>query len=330
MSQFLSGSCRHRDILEIGNNILRGQTDRLRPETLVHVWVTMGSTTYVLGDFHNALVYSQRAMELDDQVDCTHRAPWGGADPAIVARDYVEMASRVLGHLARSFSISEQCMAIALDRGHPFSIVWASVCRIVALAGFGLYAEAVACADRAIAICEKHGFDTRIGNVLFHRGPSLFELGEQERGLADLQRGVAQWRERNGIFFLARNLAKLAEYQLRANQLEQARANLGEAERLVETTEEKDHLAEIVRLRGRLWQAEGCHEQAKLCYELAIARSREQGARLFELNAARDLARLGTETGDRAEGQQTLRPIVDWFPPSLDIPVLAECRALLR
>jgi class 3 adenylate cyclase/tetratricopeptide (TPR) repeat protein len=330
MSQFLSGSCRHHDVLEIGDNILRGPTDRLRPETLVHVWVTMGATTYNLGDFQNALVYSQRAMELDDQVNCTHRAPWGGADPAIVGRDYVEMASRVLGHLARSFSVSEQCMAIALERGHPFSIVWASVCRIVALAGFGLHAEAVACADHAIAICKKHGFNTRIGNVLFHRGPSLFELGDQERGLVNLQQGVTQWRERNGMFFLARNLAKLGEYQLRANQLEQARANLSEAEHLADTTEEKDHLAEIIRLRGCLWHAEGHHEQARICLEHAIARSRQQGARLFELSVARDLARLSAEAGDGTEAFEGLRSIVDWFPAALDVPVLRECRALLR
>ena len=291
MSQFLHGNCRHNDVLEIGNSILRGQTDRLRPETLVHVWLTMGATSYSVGDFRNALVYSQRAMELDDEANCTHRAPWGGADAAIVARDYVEMASRVLGDFARSLSVSEQCMAMALERGHPFSIVWASACRVVALAGFGLHAEAVACADQAIAICKKHGFDTRIGNVLFHRGPSLFELGDKEGGLADLQRGAAQWRERNGIFFLARNLAKLAEYQLRADQFEQARTNLGEAEHLAQTTEDKDYLGEITRLRGRLWQAEGHHEQARFCFEGAIDLSREQGARLFELNAARDLAR---------------------------------------
>ena len=200
----------------------------------------------------------------------------------------------------------------------------------VALAGFGLYAEAVACADQAIAICKKHGFDTRIGNVLFHRGPSLFELGDKEGGLADLQRGAAQWRERNGIFFLARNLAKLAEYQLRADQFEQARTNLGEAEHLAQTTEDKDYLGEITRLRGCLWQAEGHHEQARFCFEGAIDLSREQGARLFELNAARDLARLGIETGDSSELLERLRSLVDWFPSLLDVPVLAECRALLR
>ena len=80
---------------------------------------------------------------------------------------------------------------------------------------------------------------------------------------------------------------------------------------------------------GRLWQAEGQREQARHCFERAITRSREQGARLFELNATHDLARLNAEAGDAAEALAQLRSIVDWFPAALDVPVLAECRALL-
>jgi tetratricopeptide (TPR) repeat protein len=239
------------------------------------------------------------------------------------------MALRPLGHLDRSLSVSEQGLAIALERGHPFSIVWASVSRVLALTSFGCYAEAIACADHALAICEKHGF-SRVGNILQHRGPALFELGDEERGLADIQRGVTLWRERSGSFFLARNLAKLAEYQLRVNQVEEARANLDEAEQLAETTDEKMHLAEIIRLRGRLCQADGDYDQARVCFEHAIAQSREQKARLFELNASRDLARVAAEAGNATEALATLRAIVDWFPASLDVPMLAECRALLQ
>jgi tetratricopeptide (TPR) repeat protein len=165
--------------------------------------------------------------------------------------------------------------------------------------------------------------------VLLHRGPALFEFGDEERGLAELQQGVAQWRKASGLFMLARNMTTLADYQLRAKQLEKARCSLGEAERLAEATEEKDHLAEIIRLRGRIWQCDGNHEEARHCFERAIARSREQRARLFELHAARDLARLGIETGCAAEPLENLRAIVDWFPVHLDIPVLSECRALL-
>jgi class 3 adenylate cyclase/tetratricopeptide (TPR) repeat protein len=330
MANFLFGRCRHRDVLEIGRNISCGQPDRLRPETLVHLWVMIGSAHCHIGDFQQSRAFLERAIELDDQVNCTHKAPSGGADPAIVARDLAEMAARAMGHLDRSLAVSEQGMVIALERGHLFSIVWASVSRVLALTSFGCYAEAIACADHALSICEKHGFNSRIGNVLQHRGPALFELGDEERGLADIQRGVTLWRERSGIFFLARNLAKLGEYQLRANQLEPARASLDEAKQLAETTDEKMHLAEIIRLRGRLWQAEGRHEEAKMCFGRAIARARDQQARLFELNAARDLAKLEAEAGDPANALDQLRAIVDWFPPALDVPVLAECRALLR
>jgi hypothetical protein len=44
-------------------------------------------------------------------------------------------------------------------------------------------------------------------------------------------------------------------------------------------------------LRGRLWQAEGHFRAAQALFKRAIARSREQGARFLELNAARYLVR---------------------------------------
>jgi DNA-binding response OmpR family regulator/class 3 adenylate cyclase/tetratricopeptide (TPR) repeat protein len=330
MAPFLFGSCRHHDVMEIGSKILSGNPDRLRPETRVHLWVMMGGASSHIGEFQQSLACSEKAIELDDEVACTHKSPWAAADPAIVARDYVEMAARMMGHFARSLSVSEQSMAIALDRGHLFSVVWASVSRVSALRIFGRYAEAVACADRAIEICQKYGFDARIGNVLLHRGPALFELGDKERGLVDIQRGVDLWRKTSGTFMLARNVAILAEYQLRANRFEAACISLGEAERLAETTEEKDQLAEIIRLRGRIWQCEGSYDKARLCFERAIARSRDQHARLFELHAARDLVRLSAEAGGSTEALEELRSIVDWFPVDLDVPVLAECRAVLQ
>ncbi len=327
---FLFGNCRHREAMDIAYTILKEDQDRLRRETLVHVWVMLSGASWHVGEFERSLSYSEKAVALDDEVNCTHKAPWAAADPAIVARDYIEMSARMMGQFERSLAISEQSMVIALDRGHLFSIVWASVSRISALRGFGRYAEAVACADRAIDICNKCRFHARIGNVLLHRGPALFDLGDAEGGLQDLQQGIALWRRVNGMFMLARNMTILADYQFRARQFEAARASLSEAEHLAEATEEKDHLAEIVRLRGRLWQNDGHHKTARRCYQRAIARSREQRARLFELHAARDLVRLAEERNAAAKERDMLRSIVDRFPAGLDIPILAECRELLR
>ena len=166
----------------------------------------------------------------------------------------------------------------------------------------------------------EYDFDARIGNVLLHRGPALFELGDEERGLTDLQRGVALWRKTSGTFMLARNVAILAEYQLRADRLEEARISLGEAERLAEATEEKDQLAEIIRLRGRIWQSEGRHDKARLCFERAIARSRDQRARLFELHAARDLVRLSAELVTRPRRPKRCAASWTGFRPPLPSP----------
>jgi class 3 adenylate cyclase/tetratricopeptide (TPR) repeat protein len=329
MAPFLFGTCRHREVMEIGDTILNRSHDRLRPETRVHVLVMMAGATCHSGDFERSLAFAGKAIELDDEVNCTHKAPWAAADPAIAARDYGAMVSRLTGEFERSLAVSEQSMAIAMDRGHMFSIAWACVSRIFALGGVGRYAEAAACADRAIEICERFGFDARIGNVLLHRGPVLFEGGDEERGLADLQRGIALWRKTSGNFMLARNMMMLADYQLRANQLAEARTSLADAERLAETTEEKDHLAEIIRLRGRIWQREGHYDNARHCFQRAIARSRDQRARLFELHAARDLVRLSAEAGGAATAVKELHTILDWFSPRLDVPVLTECRTLL-
>jgi tetratricopeptide (TPR) repeat protein len=123
-------------------------------------------------------------------------------------------------------------------------------------------------------------------------------------------------------------LAKLAEYQLRANRLEEAHANLDEAEQLAETTDEKMHLAEIIRLRGRFCQAKGDYDQARLRFERAIACSRQQRARLFELNAARDLAKLCSEPArPRAHFRRCALSWIGFQPPSMfrSSPNAAHC-----
>jgi hypothetical protein len=93
----------------------------------VNLWVLVGAAHCHMGDFEQSLGFTGKAIELDDQVQCKHKAPWSGADPAIVARDLVEMAARPSGYLERALAASEQGMAVAVERGHLFSIVWASV-----------------------------------------------------------------------------------------------------------------------------------------------------------------------------------------------------------
>ncbi|MBV8119769.1 MAG: hypothetical protein JO081_07515 [Alphaproteobacteria bacterium] len=67
----------------------------------------------------------------------------------------------------------------------------------------------------------------------------------------------------------------------------------------------------------------------RLCFHRATTRARAQQARLFELNAARDLALLSADADDSTEARERLRCVADWFPAALDVRVLAESRGLL-
>ena len=58
--------------------------------------------------------------------------------------------------------------------------------------------------------------------------------------------------------------------------------------------------------------------------------ARLQSARLFELRAARDLARLWRDQGRRAEAHDLLGPVYAAFTEGFAFPDLVEARALLE
>ena len=55
---------------------------------------------------------------------------------------------------------------------------------------------------------------------------------------------------------------------------------------------------------------------------LAIKMARDQGARSLELRAARDLARLWAERGERQRAFDLLSPVYAWFTEGFDMPDL--------
>jgi predicted ATPase len=61
----------------------------------------------------------------------------------------------------------------------------------------------------------------------------------------------------------------------------------------------------------------------------AIAVAREQGARSFELRAALSLAKLYQSTARPADAYAVLAPALEGFPPTPEMPEIAEALGLL-
>jgi class 3 adenylate cyclase/predicted ATPase len=98
--------------------------------------------------------------------------------------------------------------------------------------------------------------------------------------------------------------------------------------------------AEIINVTGSGWcQAEVMRLQAQFCARdahdsLALLRSslataRGQGAKLWELRAAVDLAGQLCNRGAHAEAGELLAPVCDWFNARSEVPDLVAARALL-
>ena len=87
--------------------------------------------------------------------------------------------------------------------------------------------------------------------------------------------------------------------------------------------------AELNRQKGQLLLRQGKSDIAEELYRKAIGIAQEREAKLWELRAARDLARLWAEQGGRAEARDLLAPVYGWFTEGFDTADLKEAKALL-
>ena len=98
--------------------------------------------------------------------------------------------------------------------------------------------------------------------------------------------------------------------------LAELEAGLDELTRIGARRLEAFHLGLTADLRSRAGQ-----------HSLGIAR--QQGARSLELRAARDLAGLWAEQGERQKAHDLLAPVYDWFTEGFESADLKDAKALL-
>jgi predicted ATPase len=123
----------------------------------------------------------------------------------------------------------------------------------------------------------------------------------------------------------------LAEGCLLADRPEAALGYLEAAHRHAETYGELYMAAEIHRLHAGALRTRGARaEEGEKYLHAALEVARQQAARLWELRAACDLARLWRDQRRGAEAQELLAPIYAAFVEGFAFPDLAEARALLE
>jgi predicted ATPase len=134
------------------------------------------------------------------------------------------------------------------------------------------------------------------------------------------------------VFWHTYFLMLFADAWLRLGRPDEAQAAIKEGLVRAEATGEHFCTAELHRLSARACLARDARDarSAEAALDAALAAARRQSARLFELRAACDLARLWADRGERGNAHNLLAPIYGWFTEGFNTADLKDAKALLQ
>jgi class 3 adenylate cyclase/tetratricopeptide (TPR) repeat protein len=187
-------------------------------------------------------------------------------------------------------------------------------------------------AEAAMAIGEEHGFPEWLEWGRWLHGWALAELGDIERGVAEMEAGIAGFVPIGGVPRQAFTVTMLAKGYEKLGRIDQAIAMLDEQRVRIERSGERLEEAELYRVKGELLYARdsASSSEGESCLRKAIEVARRQESRWWELRATTSLARLLRDTGRRDEARAMLAGIYGWFTEGFDTADLKDAKALLE
>ena len=161
-------------------------------------------------------------------------------------------------------------------------------------------------------------------------GWAIAKNGNTANGIATMEKGIAALDERGMAYHVPHFACLLAELYAQTGDIQSGLRWCADARERAERTEELLWTAELLRIEGKLRLAEHAKTvRGENCLLKAIEVARGQGAKLFELRAATELARHLRDQEQSREALAVLKPVHDWFTEGLDLPDLKDARALL-
>ncbi len=267
----------------------------------------LGTLQFYAGNNREALANLQKADTYRDaarQKALSYRFGW---DQGIAVLSFQVLVRLSLGLLDSAARLSEQVRTELSNHGHATTIASATFCAMtwpeLVLGDLeGLERDST----ELTAYCaEKRVEQIRLLTSV-HCAYARAMREPVDAHIDSIREALAALRKSGGNTGNSIMLSNLAEVSLRAGDVAGAEAALQDGFAFVEQSGEQYWLADLHRLSGQiaLLQAEPDHSRAEACFTKAIEVARNQQARLLELRAATDLARLwrGSRANDDLRG----------------------------
>ena len=239
----------------------------------------------------------------------------------------------VLPKLPETPQRSRRAMDLAEELAQPWTLAMALGYAALVHVLRGDRQVALERAEATIQLATEQGGFSWIGRGIMLRGWALADHGQVTEGLAQMQRGFADWQANGQELRKTFWLALLAEGYARVGQVAEGQQVLAEASALAHTRELRVWEAELNRLWGELLLQQADQERdqssAETYFRQALEIAFNQQAKSLELWAAISLSRLWQQQGKKNAARERLEKSYHWFTEGFDTADLQEAKALL-
>jgi len=291
----------------------------------------MGPSLLCTGDTREARAHLDQAIALYDPAEHRPLAMRFGEDQRVATLCWRSHALWLLGYPEDALADADHALRDAREIGHAATLMFALYFTSVTHIQCGNYAAALAQSDELVTLADEKGAEVwRVVGVL-HKGCVLALTGVASDAVQQITSAFTALRQTGATFWRSLSLSYLAKAYAELGQFDDAWRCIGAAMMAVETTKERMWEAGVHRTAGEivLLLPEPAAAKAEAYFERALAVSRQQQAKSWELRASMNLARLWCDQGKRTEARDLLAPIYGWFTEGFETPVLQEAKALL-
>jgi class 3 adenylate cyclase len=324
---------RMQPAFELAHQIIEVSERQDDPTHRLVAYRMLGTNQYFAGRHREALQSLENGKKYRDprrQRALSYRFGW---DPSLAILGFEGLVRLSLGLIDSAARISEQVRTELSNHGHAATVASATFCattwpELVLGDLGGLERDSSA----LFAYCAEKKVEQIRLLAKFHCAFARAMREPTDDNIATQRAALDAVRSSGGYVGNSLNICSLIEVSLIAGDREQAEADLAEGFAFVEQSGEQYWLADLHRLSGQLAlrQPMPDHSRAEACFGKAIEIAKNQHARLLELRAATDLARLWRDTRQDGDLHALLQPILAAIEGGENARDVRNARSLLN
>jgi hypothetical protein len=266
---------------------------------LMGAYRILASTRYFLGDFETSRRYAVRGFEIWRSGSIQRQVEEVSA-PAVNCLNFKALNEWHFGEIASSRTTMAEAIPLAKELNDIPALAVALFFGAYLAHFEGDCAEVERLASALIELSTRQNFAIwlPIGAVL--RGWARSASGDTDEGISWIEDGIGDYQATGSMIHMPYFLALKAEALHLADRTVEALEAIKEAEKVVETSEERWWSAELHRLRGVFLAAMGAEEaQIEASFQAAISTARQQKSVSLEKRAEATYAAF---RGQKASG----------------------------